>query len=568
MSTFRNRLRKQHLVLAVAGVLGIACSAYAALPVSGGAHYATLTRATALSKGDVVRGAVPFSQYLHVTVGLKLRNEAQMKAFLANPHHGKMSPAELAANHLPTRAQAQAVADFMTRSGFKNVRIAPNRLIVTGDATAAAAQSAFRTTLVSVNTHDGRQAIANSANIQVPAALAGTMQSVLGLQTVHKAHTFAIRMQPSATGGISGHNPLDFASIYSASSLAPASSVNVGIISAGDMSPTLSDYAQFLSNNSLPSFTPAVVCVDPGPYDNGTPNHATPITNDPTCMGNYDQGTIEWDLDSQDITGITGGVGTLTFYSANSLYNTDLTDTISEVVTPSVGEPPAQVINVSLGECERFEDSGQGGDGSAQTDDALFMTAAAQGQTFSVSTGDSGSDECGDGGLNSASYPASSPWVVAAAGTTLNASTGSSAAWVRETEWVGSGGSPSSFEMAQPWQSGKTYGTYAGFRGPDVAFDANPNTGAQIVIYGSLGQVGGTSLAAPLFTGAWARILQGNPGLGFAAPNLYNLPATDLHDIISGNNGGYITKRGWDWASGLGSFKVDAAAASLGGGGG
>src|SRR6185437_922532 len=84
---------------------------------------------------------------------------------------------------------------------------------------------------------------------------------------------------------------------------------------------------------------------------------------------------------------------------------------------------------------------------------------AAQGQTFTVSTGDSGSDECGDGGLNSASYPASSPWVVAASGTTLRAS---DTTWARENVWLGAGGSPSSAEMAQPWQTGLTYGDFAG----------------------------------------------------------------------------------------------------------
>ncbi|HVX03678.1 MAG TPA: xanthorhodopsin, partial [Rhodanobacteraceae bacterium] len=76
-------------------------------------------------------------------------------------------------------------------------------------------------------------------------------------------------------------------------------------------------------------------------------------------------------------------------------------------------------------------------------------------------------------------------------------------------------------------------------------------------------QWGGTSLAAPIFAGAWARILEGNPALGFAAPNLYTLPAAALHDVRAGNNGGYLAKPGWDWATGLGSFDVGRAAAIL-----
>lgn len=67
---------------------------------------------------------------------------------------------------------------------------------------------------------------------------------------------------------------------------------------------------------------------------------------------------------------------------------------------------------------------------------------------------------------------------------------------------------------------------------------------------------------ARLAAGAWARILQGNPGLGFAAPHLYALPAAALHDVRAGNNG-YLAKPGWDWATGLGSFDVGRAAAAL-----
>ncbi|HET7556470.1 MAG TPA: xanthomonalisin, partial [Rhodanobacteraceae bacterium] len=221
------------------------------------------------------------------------------------------------------------------------------------------------------------------------------------------------------------------------------------------------------------------------------------------------------------------------------------------------------------GECERFEDATNtfvysdgntySGDGTAQSDDQLYAIGVAQGQTFSASTGDDGADECvGDGlapALNNASYPASSPYNVAVAGTTLNAS---STAWSRETEWVGSGGSPSSFEVSPSWQTALTYGTFKGMRGPDVAFDANPNTGAIYYNGGRLIQVGGTSLASPLFVGAWARLIANGAvdPMTPAGQQLYAMPASFFHDITGGNNGGYITRRGWDWASGRGSLNL------------
>ena len=550
MSKQNHDFHKRLLVLAVAGAIGVAGLATAAVPAGG--RFATLTEATRLSRGDVVQNAMPLTRQVNVTVVMKLRNESQLRTFNSQPH-APMSQAQMAADYLPAAADAQAVADYLKQAGFSNVSISSNRMLVSATGNAATVQSAFHTSLVSVRTHDGRSAFANSSAIQIPAALRGSVQAVLGLQTVHKAHVLA-RPMPNDTVGVQGHNPLEFASIYDASGLKAAANVNTAVIGWGSMAPTLVDLKTFTTDNGLKKVNARVVCIDYGGYDNGIIK-----TGDPTCK-NFDQGTTEWDIDSQDIVAMSGGVKSLTFYAAYGGYNDSITHAISETVTPTKGEPRAAVLNMSFGECERYEDSGQGGDGSAQADDALFQLGAAHGQTFSASTGDSGSNECGDGQLDSASYPASSPWVVAVSGTTLRAS---STTWARENVWLDAGGSPSSFEMAQPWQTALTYGPYAGARGPDIAFDANPSSGAIVIVHGQLSQWGGTSLASPIFVGAWARILQGNSKLGFAAPHLYTLPASALHDIRAGNNGQYVAKPGWDWATGLGSFDVGDAAAAL-----
>ena len=555
MSKQQKSLRKRLLVLAVTGAVGCAGVAMAAAPAGAG-RFSVLTAATHLASGDVVQNTVPLNKPIRVAVVLKLRDEAGMSAFLQQAHVADaphvMSRAQLD-SHLPTLAQAQAVADYLKGAGFNNVKISPDRMIVNATGNAAAVQSAFQTSMVGVRTSDGRQAFANNSPIHVPAALSDSVQAVLGLQTVHKAHILAHPV-PHGTIGVAGHNPMDFASIYDANGLPPATSVNAAVFGWGSMSQTLTDLGTFTAQNSLAPVNTKVVCIDYGGYNNGVIS-----TTDPTCKS-FDEGSIEWDLDSQDIVGMTGGVKSLTFYAAYGGYNTSITNALNEIVTPTAGEPVAQVVNMSFGECERFEDSGQGGDGSAQADDALFQVAASQGRTFSASTGDSGSDECGDGNANSASYPASSPWVVAVSGTTLRAST---TTWARENVWIDAGGSPSSFEKARSWQAPLTYGTYAGARGPDVAFDASPSSGAIIINYGSSVQVGGTSLSSPLFVGAWSRILQGHSALGFAAPHLYALPASALHDILAGNNGQYIAKPGWDWATGRGSFDVGKAAAAL-----
>jgi len=570
-------LRRQALVLAIAGAVGIAGSAQAA-QANFGARLATVGHATQLSRGDVMHGALSLSHPVHITVALKLRNEAQLKAYNAKPHQ-PMSRAQLAADYLPTSAQAQQVADFLKAAGFTNIKISASRMLVNADGNAAVASRAFHTSFAQVRTHDGRTAFANTSAIQIPAALAGSVRAVLGAQTVHQAHTYAVKA--ATTGGISGHYTPEFADIYGASGLAPATSVDVAIIGWDSMQNSVNDLAQFESDFGLTPTTVNVVCTDVGATtdkDTGAIiGGGTTTIGDATCGGLSDNGnSVEWSMDSQTIIGMTGGVNSLTFYAAPSGNNYEITDAIDEVVYPSQGEPLATVINQSYGECERFEDSSHtfiysdgneySGDGTAQADDQLYAIGVAQGQTFSASTGDSGADECvGDGlapALNNAGYPASSPYNVAVAGTTLSASDG---VYSRETEWINSGGSPSSFEIAPSWQTALTYGTFKGMRGPDVAFDANPNTGAIYynTFYGGYIQVGGTSLSSPIFVGAWARLIANGAAdpMTPAGQQLYAMPASFFHDITGGNNRGYITRRGWDWASGRGSLNLSNFAA-------
>lgn len=553
MSNKHTSLRKRLLVVAVAGALGCAGLAMAAVP-SGG-KLATLTQATHLNRGDAVQGIMPVTRTVHVSVALKLRDDAGMQAFFLRPARarGVMSQAQLQ-SHLPTAAQAQAVVDFLKGAGFTNIKVSGNRMLVSGDASAAAIQAAFKTTLVNVRTRDGRNAFANAAPIQIPAALQGSVQAVLGLQTVHKYHTLA-RATQAAGARVAGHEPQEFADIYNASGLPAAKDIHTAVWGWGSMEATVDDLSDFEAQSGLSAGTVKVVCTD---YDGF--GSRTISTTDPTC-NNVDEGETEWAMDSQSILAMSGGTKSMTFYAAYGGYNDSVTEALSAIVSPPAGIPLAQVINGSFGECERATDINQGGDGSAQADDALFEVAAAQGQTFTISTGDSGADECGDGQRDSASSPADDPWVIAVSGTTLRAS---DTTWARENVWIGAGGSPSSVFDAQPWQASLTYGPFAGARGPDVAFDANPASG-EVVLFGGASQccVGGTSLAAPLMAGAWARILQSNPDLGFAAPHLYALPASAVHDVRAGNNRGYIAKPGWDWATGLGSLDVGAASAAL-----
>ncbi|HTD29283.1 MAG TPA: PKD domain-containing protein, partial [Xanthomonadaceae bacterium] len=97
------------------------------------------------------------------------------------------------------------------------------------------------------------------------------------------------------------------------------------------------------------------------------------------------------------------------------------------------------------------------------------------------------------------------------------------------------------------------------------AFDADPNTGSLVTVNGGLQQWGGTSLAAPIFSGLWARVLATKgTNIGFADPLIYQLPQFDFHDITVGNNGGETAGVGYDFASGRGSISLSAAISNIG----
>lgn len=543
-------------VLLVAAGLSVA---FAAPPV---------TRAVVLSMGDTVTGPLPLTQPMRVVVALKLRNKAQLDAFLQQPRHPLLTPAQFAAQYSPSQSQAQQVANFLNRSGFTNVTIAPNRLLVSGDATAAIVQATFKTSMVRVRTHNGREAYANSTDVQVPAALQSSVQAVLGLQNVHIMHTLSKSItsaQPDvdATGPCNpnkiisqsfdsvspmaiscrvAHDPTQFASIYDATGLPAASAVPVGIITWGSMTQVISDLNTFTSRHNLPLVSTQVV------------QTGSLGTSDPD----------EWDLDSQDIVGMSGGVQQIVFYVApggtSGPYGGNTDSNLTTAYNAAVAADAVKVINVSIGGCETVVHQ----DGSAAADDQIFQQAVAQGQTFSVSSGDSGADECGNGGTTP-SWPASSQYVVSVGGTSLFTTQYSPTQWATETVWndgtsSATGGSPSTFEPMPTWQHNVGQNAGHSTRGvPDIAFDASPSSGALVIVGGQQEQIGGTSLASPLFVGAWARILEEKGEyIGFAAPLLYQAAianyAGDFHDVTVGNNNGETATTGWDYTTGFGSL--------------
>jgi kumamolisin len=98
---------------------------------------------------------------------------------------------------------------------------------------------------------------------------------------------------------------------------------------------------------------------------------------------------------------------------------------------------------------------------------------------------------------------------------------------------------------------------------PDVAGDASPMTGYEVLIDGNETVVGGTSAVAPLWAALIARInaLDGKPA-GLVNPKLYRAK-TACRDITQGDNGSFAAAPGWDACTGLGSPDGAKVAAAL-----
>ncbi|MBO9662056.1 S53 family peptidase [Dokdonella sp.] len=547
------------LAVALSLVLSLPAVAAVAAPVQA-RDYAwtqTATRAVDISRASLT-GSVADTAPMPIVVALKLRNEKLLDDYIVEQqrpgsvaYHQWLTSEESTENFAPTADQAQAVADYLTGMGYANVEIAANRLLVTADGTAGTARRAFNTDFARVASKNGDD-VANVRDAQVPAFLGGIVQGVYGLQTLNRMHTYSRDPQPlgaakgrhggaSVTATTNYYFPHQFQTVYHAGNTPNGRSTAVAIIGWGSMTKSVSDLAHYESDYGITAVPTSVVTVGRTSRDNS--------------------GEGEWALDAQAIVGISGGVKSLTFYASYSATDANLLNTINRAVS----DDTAKVVDMSWGGCET----------SASFADAQFKIGVTQGQTFSASSGDNGAYACGSIPNGNGSYgtqrgvsdPANSPYVIAVGGTTLT--TDASQNYVGEVAWPYGGGGVSGYEAKPAWQSALS-GSYRQL--PDVAFDADWDN-SPIAYYLSASGTrsagyylnGGTSLASPLFVGAWARLesAHGN-GIGFAPKALYAYSSSyPFHDVTQGQNGPtatyYSAKAGYDNTTGWGSFDIQAA---------
>ncbi len=549
--------------LRTVSILAVAATLAAASQASATTWTSTATQAIPLVKA-VDLGPLAANAPLRISVALKLPDAAALRHLVeaqntaGSPQYRTvLTPAQFNAQYAPTNASATAVGQYLRNHGFTDIAVEPNRLFVTAHGTAAQVQSAFNTKLERFSQR-GRTVFVNTQPAQVPAALNGIVLSVLGLNNVvAEAHPKTVTACDISTPTCVrfSYDPATYWKTYDVGPVPPASRTSIAVMAEGDVSGVIKDLRKFESVNSLPQVPVSIVQV-------GLPSPDT-------------AGADEWDLDTQYTTGMAGNAKRLYIYATTSLTDQDTSLEFNKWVTQDV----AQVANASFGICEFFPFL----DGTMAAGDQVLLEGAAQGQTLFSSTGDTGSF-CSVGNPNGVpagvpfvEYPAASPYVVAVGGTTLLSNTDGS--YSGEVAWNAGGGGLSQFEYSPYWQQNVVPTAVSGapvtIRAmPDIAMDADPNTGAIVYVNGAPLVIGGTSLSSPLAVGVWARLQSNHLNtLGFATPKLYagyaaftgtpsgapkgtTNPVDGFHDVLTGANGAYTALPNYDYTTGLGSFDV------------
>jgi subtilase family serine protease len=550
-------------------------------------------------------------------------------------YHAWLTPAQYASRFGLSDADLARVQNWLESQGFNIDRVANSRTSITFSGTAAQVESAFQTQLhhyqIGAETH-----FANATDLAIPAALSGIVRAVGNLNDFRPApHVRRSTLQPSFTSGQSGAHflsPKDVATIYDINAAWNAGYTGSGVtvVVVGQTAIAPADISAFQTAAGLTVKAPTITLVP----NSGT---STVVQGD----------EAESDLDLEYAGGTAPGA-TINFIYTGNNNNSNVFDALQYAVDNRIGS----IINISYGACEPNVSAA-----AFSALEGVMEQAATQGQTVVASSGDSGSTACYAPTTNTVpaamevlavNYPASSAYAVGVGGTELTDVTSSTywqsasgsdvvssaLSYIPEKTWnddsasIGTtygakyalsaaGGGISTLTARPSWQTGVPGIPSGSFRlVPDVSLASSPNNAPYLYCTSdpsswvsgqkascnsgfrdsatqNLTLAGGTSFAAPIFSGMLAIITQkqGATGLGVANRTLYTLAANSstyasaFHDITAGGNqctagafcsssgsAQYAAAAGYDEATGLGSVDFNnlmtAWAGTSGGGSG
>jgi subtilase family serine protease len=594
------------LVVAVAmaamvGALGAASAVAAAAPRAR-PHAASPARGAAPRPGTMLALALP----LRADLG-GLERFAAAVTTPGSPRYGDyLSVAALARRFGASSSERSRVLRYLLTERAVHPRIDATGLFADAEMSIGQADRLFATSLATI--HSGRAGtfLAPGAPERIPAALAGAVTGVVGLDTqplfgspqvqvagpARWLRAAASSGSPdagsgyeqrtgtpsgcSAATGRSGFTPNQYLSAYGYTPLQSA-----GIEGQGERVALIeidgfkySDLRRFATCFGLA--TPAI-----NGYGVGLKK---PLAPGP-------ESTLDLDV----LAAAAPDLKAVDVYESSP----DAVDVLRALTAPlQNAKSKPDIISASLGACEAatFAAVGEAG---LRTVEASLALAAASGITVLASSGDDGSSSCVEPNGDplpalEVNFPASSPWITGVGGTNivLNAANQitSQEVWNDSPAVAAAGGGGLSDIFTRP-SFQKSFVVPNRRAVPDVSMLADIAPGYEIYCTSAAclsqdggtawAEVGGTSAAAPLLAGGIALVDQhlrqlGRQDVGQANPLLYKIAhsaaaSSVLYDVTLNNNdlgvsisgtplGCCSAEPGYDYASGLGSVNITGLA--------
>jgi kumamolisin len=492
----------------------------------------------------------PVDPQERIEVSLYLRDPADGNiagdsgTYAAQPGQ-RLTRAEYIAKHSASPEDLAKVEAFARNHQLTVVETDPASRKVVLAGTAAAMQQAFATQLHRYE-YEGRTFRGRSGHLHVPNELDQIVVGVFGLDDrpqarPHLRYVGSTAVAPRVSEQIS-YTPLQVAQLYDFPTGVDGSGECIALIELGGgyNQQDITAYFQQLGISA-----PQVISVS---VDGGQ--------NSPTGDPNSADGEVALDI---DVAGAVAPGARIAVYFAP---NTDrgFLDAINQAIHDTTNNP--SVISISWGGPESSWTTQ-----AMQSMDQAFQTAATLGITVCCAAGDNGSSDGVNDQKAHVDFPASSTYALGCGGTSLQGTSNQISSEVVWNDGAGggaTGGGVSDVFPLPSWQQQahvppSVNDQHVGRGVPDVAGDADPQTGYQVYVDGQQGVVGGTSAVAPLWAGLIALLNQKRgKSVGYLNPFLYQnyqqlAQNGALHDVTSGNNGSYTAGTGWDACTGLGS---------------
>ncbi|HEX5322700.1 MAG TPA: protease pro-enzyme activation domain-containing protein [Capsulimonadaceae bacterium] len=520
------------------------------------------------ARGAEAVGWMPEERPISLALVLTLRNEHDLDALLQrlydpnDPEFGHyLTSDQFVQQFAPTPADYAAVASFARANGLTVTGTYQNRLVLDVTGPIGTVEHAFGVGIEHFRDAHGRDFFGPTDSPAVPAALAGRISAVVGLDNATVWHTNDVALDPALVG--------------------QATPYQVGTGPYGALSPSDIKKAYNLASTKLNGAGQTLAVFELDGYNSSDiTGYANAFGLAKTALQNVlvdgvsgaasGGGSAEVTLDIELQMALAPAASKIMVYEGPNS-GQGIIDTYNRIAT----DDAAKEISSSWGAAEQT-----GASSLWNSENAIFKQMAAQGQSFFASSGDSGAYD--NGSSLSVDDPASQPYVVGVGGTHLSLSSG---AYSKESTWnngsasAGAGGGGVSKIWAIPsWQQGvvpsASHGSQTMRNVPDVSLDADPNTGYAIYLNGGWTIYGGTSCASPLWAAFTAlvnqqRLAAGQGYLGFADPLLYQIGksarySSDFHDIADGSTNLYFPAvAGYDDATGWGSFNGAGMLADL-----